>query len=291
MGLGVVPAVLAIWVRFSSPQSVRYLLGAGKIREAHAVIRRIARSAGDDVEVVEETAAARQEVAASTAGSAARGRMIFRYLGPLVALTFTIFFFNISGYGAQTWVPSLLVQHGFSMLRSFQLVLISNSLAPVFALILATSTIDIASQRRFSLGFIGIGGGVAFAALGAAFVLRWPVAWVVVTQIAFSVSYTAVNVFYYTLGTELFPTTVRAQTLAYATGFGRLGAVVGPPLLGMLLAAGLGVNNVIFLFATPMAIAGLICLAFLRRPTRFMSLEEASGVDELAQTPKAVSVE
>ncbi|MBO0690311.1 MAG: hypothetical protein J2P40_12170, partial [Candidatus Dormibacteraeota bacterium] len=173
----------------------------------------------------------------------------------------------------------------------FTVVLISNSVAPVFALILATGTIDLAAQRRFGLGFIGIGGGVAFAALGAAFVLGWPLVWIVVTQIAFSVSYTAVNVFYYTLGTELFPTAVRAQAVAYATGFGRLGAVVGPSLLGMLIAAGLGVNNVIFLFATPMAIAGLICLAFLRRPTRFMSLEEASGVDEPAATPKAVSVE
>ncbi|MBO0703763.1 MAG: MFS transporter [Candidatus Dormibacteraeota bacterium] len=291
MALGVVPAVLAIWVRVSSPESVRYLLGAGKIREAHAVIQRIARSAGDDVEVVGETEAARREVAASTAGTTARGRMVARYLGPLVALTFTIFFFNVSGYGALTWIPSLLVAHGISTLNSFTVVLISNSVAPVFALILATGTIDIAPQRRFALGFIGIGGGVAFATLGAAFLLGWPLFWVVVTQIAFSVSYTAVNVFYYTLGTELFPTAVRAQTVAYATGFGRLGAVVGPPLLGVLLAAGLGVDNVIFLFATPMAIAGLICLAFLRRPTRFMSLEEASGVDEPAQASTAVSVE
>jgi MFS transporter, putative metabolite:H+ symporter len=279
MWVGVIPAVLAIWVRFSCPESVRYLIGAGRHDEANAIVEKLARQAGDRIELVDEAAPRTSPDTVAPAGGPQRGRMLMKYIGPLVALTLVIFFFNVSGYGALTWIPSLLEAHGMSTEGSFQSVLISNSVAPILALILSVSTIDLGSQRRFALGGIGIAGGVAFAALGAAFLLHASTAWVVVAQIAFSTCYTAVNAYYYTLSTELFPTPVRSQSVAYATGIGRLGAVAGPSLLGVLLATGIGVNNVVFVFAVPMVLGGLICLAFLRRPTRFMSLEETSNLD------------
>lgn len=290
MWVGVIPAVLAIWVRFSCPESVRYLISAGRHTEANAIVRRLARQAGDRVELVDVEPQPRPD-APAPAAEPQRGRVLLKYFGPLVALTLVIFFFNVSGYGALTWIPSLLEAHGMSTKGSFTSVLISNSVAPVLALVLSVSTIDLGSQRRFALGGIGIAGGFAFAALGAAFLLHRSAAWVVVAQIAFSTCYTAVNAYYYTLGTELFPTAVRSQSVAYATGIGRLGAVAGPTLLGVLLATGLGVNNVVFVFAVPMVIGGVICLAFLRRPTRFMSLEETSslgGPAVAAETPLSV---
>jgi putative MFS transporter len=286
MWVGVIPAVLAIWARFSSPESVRFLLAKGRVGEAHAIARGVARQAGDDVEFTDQAPpvvreAARREAAGQQALAEVLpgGRDLLRHFWPLLALTLVIFFFNVTGYGALTWVPSLLVQHGISTLGSFKIVLISNSVAPVISIVLSLLTIDLGAQRRYALAAIGIAGGLAFAAFGASFVFSWPLFWIVVPQIAFSVFYTSSNSYYYTLSTELFPTTVRSQAVAYATGLGRVGAIVGPQVLGLLLGTGMGENNVIFIFAIPMVVAGVIALACLRRPTRYMSLEHASALD------------
>lgn len=281
MWVGVIPAVLAVWARFSSPESVRFLLAKGRVGEAHAIARGVARRAGDDVEFTDEAPPALRQASPGQQAAAEvlpGARDLLRHFWPLLALTLVIFFFNVTGYGALTWVPSLLVQHGISTLGSFKIVLISNSVAPVVSIVLSLATIDLAAQRRYALAAIGVAGGIAFALFGASFVFSWPTVWIVVPQIAFSVFYTATNAYYYTLGTELFPTTVRSQAVAYATGIGRVGAIVGPQVLGLLLGTGLGENNVIFIFAVPMVVAGLIALTCLRRPTRYMSLERASAL-------------
>ena len=274
IGLGVIPALLAIWVRMSCPESVRYLLNVGRVEQARNIVCEIAAQAGDQLEFVDQPAAAPPQVLVAAVDRPRAS--IAPYLGTLIALTTTIFFFNISGYGAQTWVPSLFIANGVTQLQSFQLVFLSSLLAPVFATVLAAGTMDLGRERRFSLGVIGIFGGLAFAGLGVAFITGSSLAWVVVAQTCFGIAYSAVNSIYYTLGTELFPTRIRGKGVAYATGIGRLGAVVGPPLIGVFLGVGISANNVIFLAALPMVIGGVISLVFLRRPTKDMSLEQAS---------------
>jgi MFS family permease len=55
--------------------------------------------------------------------------------------------------------------------------------------------------------------------------------------------------------------------VGYATGMGRVGAIVGPVVAGFLLSANLPVNQVLFFIAAPDLIVAACCVALdlLRR--------------------------
>ena len=62
----------------------------------------------------------------------------------------------------------------------------------------------------------------------------------------------------YAVAAKVYPTEVRSTGIGWAIGFGRSGAVVGPALAGVLIAAGLGMSGNYLLFAVPVAFGGLV---------------------------------
>jgi len=62
----------------------------------------------------------------------------------------------------------------------------------------------------------------------------------------------------YAVAAKVYPTEVRSTGIGWAIGFGRSGAVVGPALAGILIAAGLGMSGNYLLFAVPVAFGGLV---------------------------------
>ncbi|WP_214404013.1 MFS transporter [Pseudonocardia lacus] len=282
--VGVLPIVLLLWVWRSCPESVRFLLLVGKTEQAHAVVQRIARSQGEQVEfVAEPVVTATAQAAPSTAEM---GRLLRRHLAPLVGLTLTIFCINLSNFGAATWIPSLFIAGGATELRSYQLTLTSAVISTVLAVIVSMAFLDVGRERRFGLAAVCAFGAVCFGLFGVSFLLNWDLMIAVVLSALFAMAASAANVYYYTLATELFPTAVRSQAVAYATGFGRLGAVLGPVVLGLLLGA-LTVPTVIYIFAAPMLLASVFALTLIRGRTRNTSLEASSGDEALVETEKA----
>jgi len=66
---------------------------------------------------------------------------------------------------------------------------------------------------------------------------------------------------------SFYPTIVRGNGVGYATGMGRVGAIVGPVVAGYLLSASLPLNQVLFFIAAPDLIVAACCVALdvLRR--------------------------
>ena len=62
----------------------------------------------------------------------------------------------------------------------------------------------------------------------------------------------------YSLAAKLYPTRVRATGVGWAVGAGRLGAVVGPLVGGLLIGAGWSMSANFSAFAIPALIAGVI---------------------------------
>jgi predicted MFS family arabinose efflux permease len=62
----------------------------------------------------------------------------------------------------------------------------------------------------------------------------------------------------YAVAAKVYPTEVRSTGIGWAIGFGRSGAVVGPALAGVLIAAGLGMSGNYLLFAIPVAFGSLV---------------------------------
>jgi MFS family permease len=66
---------------------------------------------------------------------------------------------------------------------------------------------------------------------------------------------------------SFYPTIVRGNGVGYATGMGRVGAIVGPVVAGYLLSASLPLNQVLFFMAAPDFVVAAACVALdvLRR--------------------------
>ncbi len=62
----------------------------------------------------------------------------------------------------------------------------------------------------------------------------------------------------YAVAAKVYPTEVRSTGIGWAIGFGRSGAVVGPALAGVLIAAGLGMSGNYLLFAVPVAFGSFV---------------------------------
>ena len=64
----------------------------------------------------------------------------------------------------------------------------------------------------------------------------------------------------YAVAARLYPTQVRTTGVGWAVGLGRLGAVAGPLLGGVLIGAGLSMTTNFLIFAVPTVIAGIVTL-------------------------------
>ena len=62
----------------------------------------------------------------------------------------------------------------------------------------------------------------------------------------------------YGAAAKAYPTSVRSTGIGWCIGLGRSGAVVGPAVAGYMIAAGLDMSALYFIFAVPMAVGGLI---------------------------------
>jgi MFS family permease len=62
----------------------------------------------------------------------------------------------------------------------------------------------------------------------------------------------------YGAAAKAYPTRVRSTGIGWCIGLGRSGAVMGPAAAGYLLAAGLDMSALYFIFAVPMAVGGMI---------------------------------
>lgn len=62
----------------------------------------------------------------------------------------------------------------------------------------------------------------------------------------------------YALATKIYPVEIRATGVGWAVGAGRIGAIAGPLIGGVLIGAGLSMSVNFMLFAIPTIIAGIV---------------------------------
>lgn len=123
--LGALPAAYSAVVRRAVPESVRFLEGRGRTAEAEETTRRFERAAG--VEPPAGSGGVAPVPGAPAAGGTARtgmaGLWTPRMRRRTVALWTAWFGINFAYYGAFIWLPTLLVERGFSLVRSFEFTL------------------------------------------------------------------------------------------------------------------------------------------------------------------------
>lgn len=194
-------------------------------------------------------AAVRNPVGALFAGGMAR---------PTIAFWLTSFFGLILVYGLNTWLPNLMIVAGYPLEQGLGLLLTLN-LGAIAGLLVAGRVADRAGVRPATLGWFGLA-AVALALLS----IRMPAvplyAAVFVTG-AFVFSAQALVYAYVGL---VYDAGNRATGLGWTAGVGRIGAIVGPIIIGALLTADSGYPWGFYVFALVAAL-GLVCAAAVGR--------------------------
>ena len=266
--VGVIPALLTVYVRYGMPESVRFLLSRGKVQEAGAIVRDLAKKAGmGDVELVPPPLA-QSQVKVSFGDQLTTLSTVW---GAMLMLSFFYFCSFIQTFGVNAWLPAIFVRQGFRLTTSFWYTLMIMVVTP-FSHIIAMWLQNVLN-RKWALFLMTTGGTIFFFLFGLSFEYKWPVPVLVGSQILQTLSAQGVIAILFTLTSELFPNSVRTLGIGIVNGVGRFGAVLGPFLLGLALKSGMRISQVIYMFAIPLFVAAVMTLFVIKVDTRQRSLE------------------
>lgn len=166
-----------------------------------------------------------------------------------------------SYYGMFLWLPSVMLLKGFGLVKSFEYVLIIT-LAQLPGYFTAAYLIE-KLGRKFVLA--------TYLMLTGASAVWFGVATTEGMLIAAGICLSFFNLgawgAMYAYTPELYPTSVRSTGVGLAASIGRIGGVIGPYLVGMLISGGTAVTAVFIVFFVAIVI-GALSVLFLGKETK-----------------------
>ncbi|WP_458413115.1 MFS transporter [Schinkia sp. CFF1] len=180
----------------------------------------------------------------------------------LWTLWFTVVF---SYYGMFLWLPSVMVMKGFSMIQSFEYVVIMT-LAQLPGYFSASWFIE-RIGRKFVLVTYLLGTAASAFVFGHA----ETTALLIVSGILLSFFNLGAWGALYAYSPEQYPAVIRGTGTGMAASVGRIGGILGPLLVGSLVAAGYSIGFIFTIFCASIVI-GVLTVAFLGQETRQIEL-------------------
>ena len=260
-----IPALYVFYIWRKIPESVPYLINRGRIEEAHKIVCRLEKEAGIPVvEKIEVAPVAEKHNVSFTqlwsSGLAQRTIMLW------------LIWFGIvySYYGIFTWLPSLLEQHGFSIVKSskYTLILILAQLPGYMA---AAWLIEKLGRKATLSGFIAACAICAYffgQASSDGLIILWGCLLSFFNLGAWGVLYS------YT--PEQYPANIRAFGSGWASAIGRVGGIVAPMVVTQMMTAGANAFSSVFIMFTGVLLAVAIIIIVLGEETRGRTLESIS---------------
>jgi MFS family permease len=235
---------------FLLPESVRFLAQKERYDRAINELRRVEKAAG--VPPVNWT---KESFALPIAQTASMKHLFTKKLAIMTILIWLVYFFNLLVvHGLTTWLPTLLVKSGVSLVKSYGYALL-NHIGGAFGAICLGAAMDRFGRK---------------SALVSAYVLAGITVWLfgllTGSPIALYVVGTAAGFFViggqaaqHAVTAEIYPTFVRSTGVGSALTMGRFGAVCGPLLGGILQTEGFSFSQYFIIFAIPC----FLCAAFV----------------------------
>lgn len=235
------------------PESLQFLIEkrpTGALSKANRILARLGQPAA---QALPAPASAPEAAAVSTLLSAARRRNTL--------LLWSAFFLNsLAIYFVFSWVPKIAVDSGLALDKSILAGALMNA-GGVVGII----TLGHLSGTRGLRPLI-----LAFLVLGAASLVLYgqlPPNPALLMSVGFVVGFLIMGGFIglYAAAARIYPTEIRVTGIGWTIGVGRIGAIIGPYLGGVLIALQWSTTANFAIFAVPVLLAGLAAYA-LRVP-------------------------
>nr|WP_296775836.1 MFS transporter [Rhodococcus sp. (in: high G+C Gram-positive bacteria)] len=265
-----VPILLVLWWRRGLPESPRFLHVHGRKAEAERVVESIEdsvrASTGKPLAPIPQSAPD-PDVIVSAGNIVDNLKALFR--GGLKKTTFTawVYWFVaiFTFYGFFTWIPSLLVERGFDISKSFMFaILIYLAQTPGY---FSAAWISELIERKWAIvlyltGAAGAASGMAFAD-SATEIVVWGM------LLSFFMNGNAALEYSYT--SEIYPTMIRTTGLGVASAVGRIGGIIAPIAIGFSYGS-VGFGGV-FVMLLVLLVLGASVVAIFGQKTTGKSLE------------------
>ncbi|RSB50973.1 niacin transporter NiaP [Acinetobacter soli] len=259
--MGGLPALYVYVIIKKIPESIPYLINRGRIDEAHELVQEIERQAGVPVieHLVVKPVAEKQRVSFKQLWSGAFARR---------SLMLWLIWFGIvfSYYGIFTWLPSLLVKQGYTVVQSFEYVLIMI-LAQLPGYVCAAWLIERLGRKATLASFItacAISAYLFGQADSMFSVMVWGCLMSFFNLGAWGVLYT------YT--PEQYPANIRAFGAGWASAIGRIGGIAAPIVVTHMMV-GHDVFHQVFMMFTLVLLAVALVIVVLGEETQGKTLE------------------
>lgn len=227
--------ILAPVLYFLLPESPQFLRSRGRVAEAEHIARDYGLVIEDDLD---------REHEAEIGGSGSL-RALFKptFRINTLAIWGTSFMGLLLVYGLNTWLPQIMRQADYDMGNSLGFLMVLN-IGAVIGLVFAGKVADIHSPRKTALLWFLL--SAVFLALLA---VRLPLIGLYVIVLLTGVFVFSSQVLVYAFTGENHPSQIRATAMGFSAGIGRLGAISGPLLGGLLVTAGMAYPWGFFAFA------------------------------------------
>lgn len=244
--IAIIPLVALPLIWKFLPESLMYLTNKKEIEQTRSIVQKISPSQqlnGDTEFVLNEV----------TKGDEAPVKALFQQGRMFSTFMFWIAFFMclLMVYALGSWLPKLMIQAGYSLGASM-IFLFALNIGGMVGAIGGGALADRFHIKKV-LTIMFICGAAALILLG----FNSPQI-VLYTLIAVAGAATiGSQILLYTFVAQYYPSTVRSTGMGWASGIGRIGAIVGPVLTGALLTMNLPHQMNFFAIAIPGVIAAL----------------------------------
>jgi len=199
----------------------------------------------------------------SAGGAAATVRTLFTagWLRNTVAIGVTSFMGLLLVYGLNNWLPGIMREAGYELGAQLAFLTVLN-IGAIVGLLIAGAVADRIGARLAGIAWFG-GAAVLLALLS----IRLPVVGIYLMVFLTGCFVFSAQVLVYALVSRSYPSHVRGTALGWSAGAGRIGAIVGPVLAGLLVGAGVAFPWGFYMFAV-VGILGAAALAITRTAGR-----------------------
>jgi len=247
--IGAMPALYVFVIRIGMPESVRYLLSKGRTEEAEEIVRELEAKAGVEVFAFEKNKDLSEHENYKPSLATIWSERFWKRTVMLWIAWFGIVF---TYYGIFTWLPSLVYNQGFTFIKTFEYVFIMT-LAQLPGYFTAAWLVEVIG-RKYTLSLFLLMTGFASCFFGQANTVTSIVTWGCIMSF-FNLGAWGVI---YTYTPELYPTSIRAFGSGWAAGVGRMGGMLAPVMVGVLLEQGMKMDAVFYMFTAVLVFVSLM---------------------------------
>ncbi|PGY13051.1 MFS transporter [Bacillus sp. AFS031507] len=247
--IGVTPLLVIPFLIKFLPESISFLMAKKKFAEAKSIAQKY-HLPNDFIQSNPKV-----ENKGSTNKFAAIGSLFERKNIRATMFFWVTFFLGLLMiYGLSTWLPKMMREAGYPLGPSLGFLLMLNLSAAIGALIAGTAADRWGSKKIISISYFLAGVSIALLSIKSSMLLVY----CLVGVAGFGTIGTTLILNAYI--SKYFEAENRATALGWALGFGRIGAISGPILIGYFMSSNLDFSINFYLFAAAGVLASITIL-------------------------------